>query len=118
MVAGLVDQQLNGANPRRYDFEGALSEIEERAGTDAVVLYEPVYLADVVDYYAPGLDARPLGRAGSTAGAGQVFVLSTERMADAKGIAARVGDVLARLEQDRVLTDRFTRPNVRVWELR
>ena len=34
LVVGLVDQQLNGANPRLYDFKGAFAEIERarRAG--------------------------------------------------------------------------------------
>ena len=57
MVVGLVDQQLNGANPRLYDFEGAFGEISARAGKGDIVLYEPSYLAEVVDYYAPDLKA-------------------------------------------------------------
>ena len=64
LSVALVDQQLNGANPRLYDFEGALAEIAERAEPGDVVLYEPEYLADVVDYYAPGVDALPVGSDG------------------------------------------------------
>ena len=54
LSVALVDQQLNGANPRLYDFEGAFGEIAERAEPGDIVLYEPAYLAEVVDYYAPG----------------------------------------------------------------
>jgi hypothetical protein len=118
MVVGLVDQQLNGANPRRYDFDGALAEIEARAGPGDVVLYEPVYLADVVEYYAPDLEARPLSSVDRLAGSGRVFVVTTERVTDSRASAARVGDALARLEQNgRTEVDRFTTPNVAVWEL-
>ena len=42
---GLVDQQLNGANPRLYDFQGAFDEITRRAEPGDVVLDEPSYLA-------------------------------------------------------------------------
>ncbi|MCU1398075.1 MAG: hypothetical protein JWN62_1184, partial [Acidimicrobiales bacterium] len=54
MAAGLVDQQLNGANPRLYDFRGALAKVHEidtntTGGTGRpIVLYEPAYLADVI----------------------------------------------------------------------
>jgi hypothetical protein len=65
MAAGLVDQQLNGANPRLYDFQGALAavhQIDAEPNTAAagrpVLLYEPSYLADVIAYYAPDIDAR------------------------------------------------------------
>jgi len=119
LVVGLVDQQLNGANPRRYDFEGALARVEERAGPDDVLLYEPTYLGDVIEYYAPELDARPLGRWESSAATGEdVFVLSTRRVADSRGTAARVGHVLKQLEDGgRRVTTRIERPNVDVWEL-
>jgi hypothetical protein len=124
MAVGLVDQQVNGANPRLYDFEGALDRVTSDAAADAAagerpptLLYEPAYLADVIAYYAPGLDARPVGSP-VPADAGTVYVLATERVTDTEATAAKVGSVLADLEQDRVLVDRFERPNVRVWELR
>ena len=56
MFVGLVDQQLNGANPRLYDFQGALDRIDERRADGDVLLYEPSYLADVIEYYAPDVD--------------------------------------------------------------
>ncbi len=113
----LVDQQLNGANPRLYDFEGALAEIAERAEPGDVVLYEPAYLADVVDYYAPGVEARPVGSAVPDADR-TVFVLATERVIDAEDTSARLGHELAVLDRQRDIVDVFERPNVRVWELK
>jgi uncharacterized membrane protein len=112
----LVDQQLNGANPRLYDFEGALAEIAERAEPGDVVLYEPAYLGDVVDYYAPGVEARPVGSTVADAD-GTVFVLATERVIDAEDTSARLGHELAVLDRERDIVDAFERPNVRVWEL-
>jgi hypothetical protein len=119
LAVGLVDQQLNGANPRRYDFDGALDQVQRRATGDDVLLYEPAYLGDVIDYYAPDLDARPLGEFRAQARErGDIFVLSTRRVADSRGTAARVGHVLAQLEEGgRRVTAEIARPNVDVWEL-
>ena len=117
LSVALVDQQLNGANPRLYDFEGALAEIAERAEPGDVVLYEPEYLVDVVDYYAPGVEARPVGSVVADADR-TVFVLATERVIDAEDTSARLGHELAVLDRQRDIVDVFERPNVRVWELR
>jgi hypothetical protein len=81
-----------------------------------VLLYEPSYLGDVIAYYAPDVEARPVGSP-VPAGVG-VWVLATERVIDAEETSARLGSELADLEQDRTIVDRFDRPNVRVWELR
>jgi O-antigen/teichoic acid export membrane protein len=115
MSVGLVDQQLNGANPRLYDFEGAFRRIEEVAGPDDVVLYEPSYLGDVVDYYAPGVDSRPVGS--DVPNGVTVWVVSTDRIVNTEASAAALGGVLADLEQRRTLVDRFSVPNVRVWQM-
>ena len=115
---GLVDQQLNGANPRKYDFEGALERVTQQAEPGDVLLYEPDYLADVVDYYAPGLDARPIDARSELAPDARTWVLATTRVADDRATSARVGKALADLEQGgRTLTDEFEVPNVHVWEL-
>src|SRR3546814_3379516 len=45
-TAGLVDQQLNGTNPRLYDFRGAVAEIEPTAQPGDVLAYAPDYLED------------------------------------------------------------------------
>lgn len=124
MAAGLVDQQLNGANPRVYDFRGALDIVREKdsdAGAAArgkpVLLYEPSYLGDVIAYYAPDIDARPLGSK-LPPGTGTVWVLATDRVLGAEDSSAKVGSALADMQQTRQLVDTINRPNVRVWELR
>jgi O-antigen/teichoic acid export membrane protein len=115
---GLLDQQLNGANPRLYDFEGALSVVNEiDDGPDAVLLFEPDYLGDVIDYYAPDLDARPLGSKVPD-DASTVWVLVAEGVLSDEQISGRIGSVLAEIEQTRTEVSNFRRPNVRVWELR
>ena len=113
----LVDQQLNGANPRRYDFEGALEQIVPVAEPGDVVLYEPDYLGDVVEYYAPGVDARSIDARRTVDPDARVWVLATTRVADDKATSARVGEALADLEHNgRTIVDEIRVPNVRVWE--
>ncbi len=116
MSVGLVDQQVNGANPRLYDFEGAFARIHAEAGPHDVVLYEPSYLAEVVDYYSPDIEAHSVGTPvpdGVT-----VWVLSTDRVVNAEASSARLGAELAHLEQGRDVVEQFRVPNVVVWELR
>jgi hypothetical protein len=116
---GLLDQQLNGANPRRYDFAGAMADVEHDAEPGDVVLYEPVYLADVLDYYAPNLDTRPLGDLDEIPDDVGIFIVATDRVADVRATTARVGDALSRIEQGhREVVDETQHPNVTVWELR
>jgi O-antigen/teichoic acid export membrane protein len=122
LSAGLVDQQLNGANPRLYDFEGALAEVaagdaDDGAQGNDVLLYAPVYLGDVIEYYAPGLDTRPLGSE-IPEGTGTVWVLASENVLSTEDTAGYIGGVLADLEEERTLVSTIRRPNVRVWELR
>ena len=117
MAAGLLDQQTNGANPRLYDFQGALAEVKTEAQPGDILLYEPSYLADVIEYYAPGVTALPVGTT-VPPGAGTVWVLATDRVVNTEDTAAKVGSVLADLEQGRELVSTVSRPNVRVWELR
>ena len=127
MTVGLVDQQLNGANPRLYDFRGALSLVHRGDADDAVagavatgepiLLYEPSYLADVIAYYAPDIRALPLGSP-IPAGTGTVWVLATDRVVGAEDSSAKVGSVLADLQHDRQLVTTIDRPNVHVWELK
>lgn len=119
LALGLFDQQLNGANPRRYDFAGAMAQVERHAEPGDVVLYEPVYLADVLAYYGPDLDRRPLGDLDEVPDDAGIFIVATDRVADVRATTARVGDALARIEQDdRAVVDRTRHPNVTVWELR
>jgi 4-amino-4-deoxy-L-arabinose transferase-like glycosyltransferase len=118
---GLLDQQLNGTNPRRYDFDGALNSVHATWEPGDVLLYEPLYLSELVDYYGAGLDSRPIGdlASPSVARASTVYVLVTERVINEQETAARIGDALARLQQEgRDVVGRVDHPNVTVWELR
>lgn len=60
MAVGLADQQLNGTNPRRYDFEGALTRVQDEMRPGDVLVYEPGFLQPVISYYVPKLNKRPL----------------------------------------------------------
>jgi hypothetical protein len=56
LALGTVDQQLNGSNPRVYDFEGALAEVSSRSQPGDLLVYDPVELNNVIEYYAPGIE--------------------------------------------------------------
>jgi uncharacterized membrane protein len=115
LVSGiaLVDQQVNGTNPRLYDFRGAVDEIDERAEPGDTLVYAPGYLDDVLDYYAPELEGAPLADTAPQAD-GQVFVLVVDRFLTPDG-AGRVGDLLADLEQQRGAPQRMEAPNIVIW---
>jgi hypothetical protein len=117
LVVSLADQQLNGANPRLYDFKGALEPIAADHTDGAVLAYEPVYLADVLAYYAPGVHAVPLDQVDSQ-GAGPIYVLVPDRLVDDPASSASVGTQLSRIERTHQLVQRRHYPNVEVWEYR
>jgi O-antigen/teichoic acid export membrane protein/4-amino-4-deoxy-L-arabinose transferase-like glycosyltransferase len=118
LLAGAADQQLNGDNPRLYDFKGSLEEISARAGPGDVVLYDPQFLNNVIEYYAPELDARPIvsDQPLDDANAKRVFVLAS--FSDDQANVQATEDALSELEQGRAVVDRFSKPQVKVWELR
>ena len=110
---GLVDQQLNGTNPRLYDFRGAFALVEANAAPGDLVVYEPEYMADVFRYYSPQLRAQPLAQGPETRGADRVFLVGS--FLDIPVVAGRVGGALARLEEERRLVERLEVPNVTIW---
>jgi hypothetical protein len=57
VTVGLVNQQTSEMNPRVYDFDAIVERIADEAGPGDLLVYEPWYLEDTVDYYAPDLDA-------------------------------------------------------------
>jgi uncharacterized membrane protein len=115
MALGLVDQQLNGANPRLYDFKGAFGHIRAGAEEGDIVLYEPDYLAQVVHYYGPELTSRVVGT--PVPDDRRVWVVATERVLAEKHSSAALGTQLAALERTRRVAARHELPNVTVWEL-
>jgi hypothetical protein len=114
----VADEEFNRDNPRVYDFEGALARIEREARPGDVVLYQPKYLRDVVEYYAPGLRTRPLEGAldGDVAPAGRVFLLGSFQ--DQRGERQAVAAGRRGLDRTRDLVERFQRPQVKVWVYR
>src|SRR4051794_9868469 len=76
MGIATADQQLNGSNPRVYDFEGAVGEVNARARPGDVLVYEPAFLTDVIRYYGPHLRSRPLEN-GVPKDAKRVFLLTS-----------------------------------------
>jgi hypothetical protein len=114
LLVSLADQQLNGANPRLYDFRGAVQEVVADARPGDRVLYNPVYLEAVVHYYGPELHLAPVGDWRAVArGRGRVFVIGS--FFDKREISGRTGAVLANLERTRHLVATFRRPQIRVW---
>jgi len=110
----LADQQLNGTNPRLYDFRGAVDAIERTAGPGDELAYAPAYLDGVLGYYAPEMPGQPLGIADPDEVDGQIYVVLAERFLT-RATAARIGDELARLETARGAPQRIERANVVVW---
>jgi hypothetical protein len=117
MFVGMADQQLNGANPRIYDFEGALARVSERSEPGDVLLYQPATLNNVISYYAPGVDRRPLeGGLPSPRSEKGVFVL--ESFSDNPVNVEIVHDAVQRLRRQRTQVGHFELPQVEGWEFR
>jgi uncharacterized membrane protein len=115
LVVGLADQQLNGANPRLYDFRGALALVAARARPGDVVVYEPEFIGPVVDYYAADLDATPVSAGLSLPQHGhRVFVVGS--FLDEPDSATQIGTALHQLSEHGRPAGEFHRPNVEVWE--
>jgi hypothetical protein len=124
LVVGLVDQQLNGTNPRRYDFQGALSRVQSEMRPGDTLVYEPGFLQPVIRYYEPRLNIRALD-AGlpkpthrGAAPRGRVFLLAS--FLDKPQYASGTGAAIAKLErgQHRRLIEHFTDPQIKVWVFR
>jgi hypothetical protein len=115
---GLADQQLNGSNPRVYDFKTAVSDIEARAKPGDVVVYTPFYLDHVVAYYddrglrmhsIPADGKLPPPRRGQ-----RVFVLAS--FLDKPQYRALADTVVKRLDRRSRLVHREAVPQIRTWE--
>jgi hypothetical protein len=116
---GLVDQQVNGNNPRRYDFKPALKTIAQQADPQAEVVLSPGFLNTVAVYYEPHLHyIVGSGSASDTAAkAGrshEVFLMGSFLTTGTQG------QTVAALRKDlavhRHLVRSWTFDNVRVWE--
>ncbi len=113
---GLADQEWNGTNPRSYDFEGALHEVDARSGPRDVLMYMPHDLNNLVAYYPPGLKTRRLGPNMPAAKVPRVFLLESFFEDRANDEATR--KALVKLRGERELVRRMKFSQVEVWEFR
>jgi hypothetical protein len=115
LVIGLADQQLNKANPRLFDFRGAIQDIKADAGPNALVLYEPSDMRYVLEYYAPKLRRQALSkRLTATTEGSPIFVLASFQ--SNKAFFKETNRVVGQLTFFRKLVRRFKTPQTLVWE--
>jgi uncharacterized membrane protein len=115
MVIGLADQQLNKANPRLFDFRGAIQDIKANGGSNSLVLFEPSDMRYVLEYYAPNLRRRPLSAPIAAGAEGSpVFVLASFQ--NNKTFFNATNRVVGQLTFFRTLVHRFRTPQTLVWE--
>lgn len=117
-AGSLGDEQINGSNPRLYDFGGALRLVDHRAGPGDIIVFDPSDIGLVVNYYAPHVTAAPLGSPKAALRPGhQLFLLACPNLMH-PGEPAALGRELAALRR----TDRqvavIRRANVTVWVFR
>ena len=121
LTAGLIDQQINGSNPRRYDFQSALSTIHSVSGPSDAVVLAPAFLHPLVTYYQPELNTveeRPntSTTVSATSTDRHVFVLGS--FFDVGGERQRINALLASYRKGgRAVVQRWSFANVKVWEL-
>jgi uncharacterized membrane protein len=118
LLAGAADQQFNGANPRLYDFKGALGEVNERAQPGDVILYQPYFLNNVIEYYSPDIEARngSAPQPGELQTAPEIFVLRS--FSDDPAAVRATDATLATLRQSRTQVERIDKSQVKVWVFR
>jgi hypothetical protein len=114
LSSGLVDEQVNSTNPRVYDFRSAVKFVRAQAGPHDLLLFGPSYLNSELDYYRPGITAKPITGVPQTNKVPHVFVLGS--FLNLKGPAGQVGTAVSSLKQNRHLDRVVKFPNVTVWE--
>jgi len=116
LALGFADQQLNGSNPRVYDFKTAISTIEDRAKPGDLIMYSPQYVDSVVGYYEhEGLRKRPLDAGLPKLRRGQrVFLLAS--FLDKPQYRKATEDAVRRLSRRYDLVRRDSVPQIRTWE--
>ncbi|HLM51116.1 MAG TPA: glycosyltransferase family 39 protein [Solirubrobacteraceae bacterium] len=117
LAVALSNQQLDPANPRRYDYREALATLQHRLGPHDVLLYEPPELRYVLERYAPRLVARPLdGTLPNRREAQRVVVLASFQ--DQERYRNVVDRQIGTLRYFRHQTGRGTWPGVTTWSFR
>jgi uncharacterized membrane protein len=119
LLVGLFDQQYNGTNPRLYDFRGALAAVKAAAHPGDVVLYDPVGLREVVQYYAPTMALEPLsGHPAEPTGRHDVFVVVSRALMNGATDSDTLSRSLRTLRAHGRLVERRSLSNVEIWEFR
>ncbi|MGH9073830.1 MAG: glycosyltransferase family 39 protein, partial [Acidimicrobiales bacterium] len=119
LLVGLIDQQHNGTNPRLYDFRGALAAVKVHARPGDVVLYDPVDLREVVQYYAPHLTLEPLrGPPTEPTGRHEVFVVASRSLMKGPTDTTTLSRWLRSLRDHGHLVEHRNLANVQIWEYR
>ncbi|HEX5619836.1 MAG TPA: glycosyltransferase family 39 protein [Solirubrobacteraceae bacterium] len=118
MALGLADQQLNGSNPRVYDFKSALSRIEARAEPGDVIVFTPQYIDHVVAYYEDeGLEMQALDKGLPAPRRGhKLFLLASFQ--DKPQYRKAAQDAVRKLSRRHELVRRDKVPQILTWEFR
>ncbi len=116
MGVGLIDEQRAGANPRVYDFNATLTDLNNDQRPGDLLLFEPFYLDPTVNYYAPRYESYPLlAGLSSTTTPGRIIIVDSLSFSDRQISAERVKLVTDRLKQDRTLVSHVQRKHIEVW---
>ncbi|MGB9184828.1 MAG: glycosyltransferase family 39 protein, partial [Solirubrobacteraceae bacterium] len=113
-----TDQQFSQTNPRIYDFQGALTRIQQQMRPGDELLYAPQYLNDLVGYYEPHMRSAPLTADPSRVDPhGRVFIMASfqQQPQNARFVRSAIDRLLA---AHRTQIGAFRRPQVQVWEFR
>lgn len=115
MVTGLVDQQVNKENPRVYDFDGALADVDDLMRPGDVFIYAPNYLSTVVNYYSPDTPSVSIGRAKPVIPEGhRVIVLGG--FLDLPYVSGKIGGLLSKLDNEGTRIDTIEKGTaLRIW---
>ncbi len=115
LMTALVDEQINGSNPRLYDFSGAVHAIDQRLKPGDQLVYAPGDIGLVLDYYAPKVPMRPTSHGVPSPAPGHMlFVLASKSLMNGTQ-PAELGRVLAHLHQIDRPVGFIEKPNVEVW---
>lgn len=115
LLLGLANEQTNKANPRLFNFRGAIEDIKANAGSDSVVLFDPPDMRYVLDYYAPELRSQALDETVTARAEGSpLFVLASFQ--NNKLFFDQTNKVVGQLTYFRTLSRRFNTAQTLVWE--
>ncbi len=114
----LVNQQVNGSNPRRYDFNTALRTIDRQDHHGDVLLYSPGDLDMLVQYYSPHVTAHAMTARPPLPTGRHVLWVLVSRSLQGKAGHVRADRGLTYLRKHSRLVGRRHYANVEVWEFR